>query len=529
MIVRRLAALAVLAVLSVAAKGDNELTVEPRSVPADESVRITLVLRDSFASIDSVELPLENLEVKGPPSTSVEVAFVNGVTSRKKTLTWWAAPKAEGAARVGPLVLVASGNARDELPAVEIAVVPQPVIDPANPALAFDQLDVSGRDQVLLTVDIPKTEVWQGEGIDVTWYLYTAVSIRRYAISVNPKLDGFWVEEEPLENAVPEEVIVGGIAIQRVAIRRATLFPLRAGALEIPPMEAGIEVIRRMSDSFGSFGMLEGQVVDVKRKAAATRIMVRPLPGVVDAVGAFTMGATAPELSPSGTVAFDVTVRGVGSLRSTKSPRWIAPVDADVEIEELDSEIASRGPLTMTRRWRYVLFPRVAGRLAVPGLTLRAFDPSRGEEYSISATGAEVVVKRAAAKPGGRETESPSRNNEASGRLAVAAAGAALVCCTLLAAWLLRGKGHDKRELARLMSCAEMPHELRRALAHLATSHGRDSHVLFAEVGELGDAWRSVHSFADLVEKEPGSVGDTRRELRKRAVRLLRLLRRTPT
>ncbi|MCM2315252.1 MAG: BatD family protein [Thermoanaerobaculia bacterium] len=527
MIARRLASLAVLAVLSVAARGDNELTVEPRSVPADESVRITLVLRDSFASIDSVELPLENLEVKGPPSTSVEVAFVNGVTSRKKTLTWWATPKAEGAARVGPLVLVASGSARDELPAVEIAVVPQPVIDPANPAQAFTQLDMSGRDQVLLIVDVPKTEVWQGDGIDVTWYLYTAVSIRRYSISVNPKLDGFWVEEEPVENAVPEEVIVGGRAIQRVAIRRATLFPLRAGALEIPAMEAGIEVIRRMSDPLGSFGMLEGRVVDVKRKAVATRIMVRPLPGAVDVVGAFTMGATAPKLSPSGTVSFDVTVRGIGSLRATRPPRWLAPVDADVQIEELDSEIASRGPLTMTRRWRYVLFPRAAGRLAVPGLTLRAFDPSRGEEYSVSAAGAEVVVPRAAARPGGGETKPPARDAEAGGGLAIAAAAAALVCSTLLAAWLLRGRRHDKRELVRLMAHAENPRDLRRALADLAASHGRDSRALFAEAGELGDAWRSVHSFADLVEKEPGSVSDARRELRKRAVRLLPLLRRT--
>lgn len=527
MILRRLAAFAIVVALAVAARGENELRVEPRSVPADESVRITLVLRDAFASLDEVDLPLENLELKGPPSTSVEMAFVNGVTTRRKTLSWWAAPKGEGKARVGPVVLVASENERDELPAVEIEVVPQPVIDPANPSKALDQLYMSGRDQVLLVVEVPKGEVWQGEPIDVTWTLYTAVSIRRYAIASNPKLDGFWVEEEPLTDAVPEEVVVGGHTVQRIAIRRATLFPLRAGAIEIPPMEVGIEVIRPLSDPFGSFGMLEGRVVDVKRRTAATPVVVKPLPSAVDAVGAFTMGTTAPKPSPSGTVAFDVTVRGIGSLRGATAPRWLAPVDADVQIEELDSEIESRGPLTMTRRWRYVLFPRAAGRLVVPGLTLRAFDPTRGEEYSISSAGADVVVTRAAAKPGGGGTASPARDDESSGRLAGAAAVAALVCCTLLAAWLLRGRGHDKRELARLMACAETPRELRRALADLATSHGHDSHALFAEAGELGDAWRSVHSLADLVEKERGSITDARRELRERAVRLLPLLRRT--
>ncbi|MGK2858881.1 MAG: BatD family protein [Thermoanaerobaculia bacterium] len=527
MIARRLAVVLLFAGLSIAALAENELKVEPRSVPADESIRITLVLRDSFASIDEIELPLENLEIKGPPSTSVEVAFINGVTSRRKTFSWWATPKAEGPARVGPVVLTTAGNVRDELAAVEIAVVPQPVIDPANPAQALDQLYMSGRDQVLLTAEVPKTEVWQGEAIDVTWSLYTAASIRRYGITLNPKLDGFWVEEDPIEDALPEDVIVGGHPLQRIAIRRATLFPLRAGTLEIPAMEAGVEVIRPLRDPFGSFGMLEGRVVDVKRRSAATTVVVKPVPGDIDAVGAFTLQRTAPRASPGGTVAFDVTVSGVGNLRAAKPPRWLEPIEADVQIEELDSDITARGPMTMRRRWRYVAFPHAAGRLVVPGLTLRAFDPARGVAYSISTAATEVVLTRASSKPGTEGSGSaPARRGETSRAVIIAAAVAGLVGCTLFAAWILRGRRHDAGELARLMMHVENSRELRRALANLATSHGRDPQSLFAEAGELGDAWRSMHSYADLIEKEPGVVTDARRELRKRAVRLLPLLRR---
>ncbi len=528
MIVRRLAVCLVFAALAGGARGENELTVEPRHVPADESVRITLVLRDSFAAMDSVELPVENLELKGPPSTSVEVAFINGVTSRRKTFTWWATPKGEGPARVGPLVLAAPGKLRDELPAVAIAVAPLPVLDASNPAQAFDQLYMSGRDQVLLAVDVPKREPWQGEAIDVTWSLYTAASIRRYSISFSPKLDGFWVEEEPVDDAFPEDVVVGGHAVQRITIRRATLFPLRSGEIEIPPMEVNVEVIRPLSDPLGSFGMLEGRVVDVKRRSAATTLGVKPAPNDVDAVGSFTIQRTAPKRSPAGTYAFDVTVSGEGNLRAAKPPRWLVPIDADVQIEELDSAITARGPMVMTRRWRFVVFPRAIGRLLIPGLELRAFDPAKRSAYAISTTASEVVVARAAAKPTAEAAESRSGRTEPGSALAVATAVVGLLGFTLIAAWIFRGRRHDAGELARLMAHTESPRELRRALADLAVSHGREPRELFADAGELGDAWRSVNSFADLVEKEPGSIGDLRRELRTRAVRLLPLLRRAP-
>lgn len=525
---RRAPLLLLAASLAFAARGDNELRVEPRRVPADESVRIVLVLRDAFAAIDSVDPPLENLELRGPASTSVEMSFVNGVALRRKTLTWWASPKAEGTARVGPIVLRAEGGAHDELPAVEIVVTPQPAIDSSNLAQAFDQLYMTGRDQVILAVDVPKKEVWQGEAIDVEWSLYTAASIRRYAITSSPKLDGFWIEEEPIRDATPEEVTFGGHSAQKIAIRRATLFPLRAGTVEIPSLEAGIEVIRPLSDPFGGFSILEGRVVDVRRKTVASTIVVKPLPGEFDAVGTFTMKRSPPQIAPSGTVAFDVTVSGTGNLRSANPPRWTEPFDGEVEIEELGTEVTSRSPMSMSRRWRYVVFPRSAGTVSIPGLELRGFDPATAEAARVACAPARVVVKRVAPKESTSDAPAALPAGRTSEWLPVAAAVAGLFACTLVAAWLLRGRRHDARELDTLLSKCDEPRELRRALADLATKHGHEPRVLFHEAGELGDAWRSIHSLADLIEKEPASVGDTGKELRRRAVRLLPLLRHSP-
>jgi hypothetical protein len=456
------------------------------------------------------------------------MAFINGVATRRKTLTWWASPKAEGPARVGPIVLSATGGARDEIAAVEIVVAPQPVIDSSNLAQSFDQLYMSGRDQVILAVDVPKREVWQGEAMDVEWSLYTAASIRRYAITSSPKLDGFWIEEEPIRDAMPEEVTVGGHAVQKIAIRRATLFPLKAGTIEVPPLEAGVEVIRPLNDPFGGFSLLEGRVVDVRRRTAAASIVVKPLPGAFDAVGSFTMKRSAPQVAPSGTVAFDVTVSGTGNLRSANPPRWTEPVDGEVEIEELGTEITARAPMTMSRRWRYVVFPRSTGTMSLPGLELRCFDPVSGAPSRVFTGPAQVVVKRVVAKKPAGDGEVAQPEQQASEWIAIVAAVSGLLVCTFVAAWLLRGRRHDARELELLLSHIDQPRELRRALSDLATKHGRDPRALFHEVGELGDAWRSIHSLADLVEKEPASVGDAHGELKRRAVRLLPLLRESP-
>jgi hypothetical protein len=311
--------------------------------------------------------------------------------------------------------------------------------------------------------------------------------------------------------------------VQKIAIRRATLFPLHAGTVEIPALEAGIEVIRPLNDPFGGFSLLEGRVADVKRKTVATTITVKPLPGSFDAVGSFTMRRSAPQLSKAGTVAFDVTVSGTGNLRSANPPRWVEPVDGEVEIEELGTEITTRVPMTMSRRWRYVVFPRTAGPMTLPGMELHCFDPATGAASPVSCPASGVVVKRAVTKPqAAGDARSPvTKPND---WLAIAGAVAGLLGCMLVAAWLLRGRRHDAGELDALMSRVDDPRELRRGLADLATKHGREPRALFHEAGELGDAWRSIHSFADLVEKEPASVGDPRRELRRRAVRLLRQL-----
>src|SRR5438876_9352274 len=66
----------------------NEISVDKRSLTLPDSLTITLTLTNSFAQIDNVRLPLQNLVTEGEPSTSTEFQWVNGQTFRRKVVRW---------------------------------------------------------------------------------------------------------------------------------------------------------------------------------------------------------------------------------------------------------------------------------------------------------------------------------------------------------------------------------------------------------------------------------------------------------
>ncbi|HEX3110118.1 MAG TPA: hypothetical protein VHU41_13575, partial [Thermoanaerobaculia bacterium] len=62
----------------------NELTVDRHTISTDDTVTIIVTLEGAFANLDTVNIPLRNLQMDGPPSVSTEFAWINGTTSRRK-------------------------------------------------------------------------------------------------------------------------------------------------------------------------------------------------------------------------------------------------------------------------------------------------------------------------------------------------------------------------------------------------------------------------------------------------------------
>src|SRR5881397_3502140 len=98
----------------------NELTVDKRSIILTDTITITLTLTDSFAQLDTVRLPVQNLVIDGNPSTSSEFQWINGQTFRRKIFRWSAHARASGAALIGPVPLRAPDGQLDTLAPISI-------------------------------------------------------------------------------------------------------------------------------------------------------------------------------------------------------------------------------------------------------------------------------------------------------------------------------------------------------------------------------------------------------------------------
>src|SRR5436190_13882000 len=122
----------------------NELTVDKRTLTLTDSLTITLTLTDSFAAIDSVRLPLQNLIIEGAPSTSTEFQWVNGQSFRRKVFRYAAHARSAGAALIGPLTLHAPDGQVDTLAPLSIQVLPDAAAGSNDPAKVMRELLATG-------------------------------------------------------------------------------------------------------------------------------------------------------------------------------------------------------------------------------------------------------------------------------------------------------------------------------------------------------------------------------------------------
>lgn len=529
-----LIALLISAVASVL--GATDLRVDRARIHSDESVQVVLTLTDALASLDAPQLPLKNLVLDGTPSVSSQFQWINGVVSRERTYTYSVHPTAAGTATVGPLILYGE-QGQVVLPQVTVVVLPEAAINPNAPSDALNELKATGGEQVLLSAEVSSNNVYEGEEVLVTWYLYSAETVRGFNVTTNPVLSDFWSEEIPIEDRHAAEIISNGVPVLKIPIRRVALFPLHAGELSIPPMELVAQMLKPIDDVFGMGGIFEGRVVEIRRKSQALPLSVRPLPVEVDGVGDFAIRCTKPASAVTGPVKVEVTVSGRGNLRAVKAPDWELPIAGAVESEDLATKVDRTGDeVRMTRSWRFVIFPSHEGTFTIPPLRFRTFDPRSGIARTLRCEGGVVDVKGlpgAGASQSHAPPPSPRASRATARRWLFPTVLATLGTLFLVPLYRSRRRPPvEDAELASLIALVHDPRELRRALYTLLTEKGLRSNDLFHDPAELGERFRYLHSWIDLLDKEPDAAGKKpEKELRRRAAEFLaelkRVLRRT--
>jgi hypothetical protein len=377
----------------------NELTVDHHTIRVDESLTIIVTLEDAFANLDNVNIPLRNLTMDGPPSVSSEFAWINGTSSRRKSFRYSAHPLGPGAALVGPVVVNSGNGQRDTLAPISIQVLPDEAAASNDPLTILHALLTTNREPFFVTTEADKTSCYAGEEIIVTWYLYNGANVQRWQISRVPKLQDFWSEEIDVRNEPPQQVIVGTSVMEKVEVRRVALFPLHSGALQLGSTEVQAEILRRLDDS--PFGIFEGSVIDVHSSSAPISIDVKPLPPAAanDIVGDVDLDCGSPLQANGGPVILIAGLSGRANLRAAQAPRFDGAIDGEVEVQALPVEVnKTRDGATMSRKWRYVIFPAHSGTFTIPAIAANAFAPATATRVDLRCAPVTLAVQQAAPK-----------------------------------------------------------------------------------------------------------------------------------
>jgi hypothetical protein len=473
----------------------------------DDTITITLTLEDEFAGADSVRIPLRNLVIDGPPSLSSEFDFINGRTSRRKTFRYIAHATAAGNAQVGPVTLHGSGGQVETLAPIAIQVFPDAAAGTNDPAKILRELIATNRDPMFIVAEADKASAFAGEEVIVTWNLYNATAVQQYAISEIPKLEDFWTEELDVRGEQPQQVLLGGMTVQKLPIRRVALFPLRSGTLTVPSMGVNASIMKRIRTG-NPFGLFEGMEIDVHRRSGPLNIHARPIPAgpPVAAVGEVVMRCSAPVQRNGGPVALDVALAGRANLRAAAPPAFDRPVDGSVQVIEAGLSVDRRhNDAMMNRRWHYLIFPAKSGGFTVPSLSTAILTPA-GVRQSLRCEASTLTVRAAA--PNEPPPRLASRRPPITPRAMILWAAAVLLMCTIIALAIARTQRSRRvRTRVRHLVKPTVP-ETRAAVDEYLGTMGIEPSALMREPSDRGDAYRSLRSLLDALERDRIIAGE---------------------
>lgn len=404
--------------------------------------------------------------VQGPSYTS-GFNLINGNTSQYYSVSFYLKPSGTGKFTIGPATAQVSGQTiRSNSVSVEVVkgstgaaapsaspfqgMMPPMNADPFAPSRreAYgDQFLRKGeraedkiRRNMILKMNVSKTTVYVGEPVVATCKLYSRLESDS-KVAERPSFSGFSVFEmvQPEQGTVSREVL-GGRPFNGYLIRKAQLYPLQSGDLNIEPVEldnnvtfyregkpakpqnpSGSVFDQMMKDFWGDE---EGGGIPEKHALNLTTdpivIHVKPLPDAgkpsdfSGAVGQFTLQAslTSTTLKANQTDTLLLILTGSGNLPLVNAPTVHLPTGLEAydpsAKEQIDQTVA---PIRGRKVFSYAFTANQDGHYSLPAIRFSYFDPQTAA-YKTDSTGPlllEVLPGPGGRRaPGGSEVSKPS-------------------------------------------------------------------------------------------------------------------------
>ena len=260
-------------------------------------------------------------------SQSSEFQFVNGISAFYTSFVYYLAPVRIGRLSIPPAAsTIADREYRTR--AFQIEVVkgslslqnpPQPKpLSPFGDDFAESPFPrKEARIEVQLKTNISKTKALKGEQLIYRVLLYTVNTVDSVNLLSNQSLEGFWQEWFPIPQTITgRSEMINGTLYQIFEIRKAALYPAKAGTLTIPPLNFQFGLADPQSAFFGSKPII--------RSTPEIKIEVtNPSPEAADLpVGSFSLDAGVDRNATdiNGMITLHLKLAGTGNIKTLEPP-----------------------------------------------------------------------------------------------------------------------------------------------------------------------------------------------------------------
>ncbi len=387
-------------------------SVSPSTVAVGDQLQVSFTLNGNGSNFHAPTF--ENFNVLAGPSQSSNMQIVNGSVSQSISYTYVLQPIKEGTFKFGSATIDVGGKRLSSNQVTVNVVKGNP--QPKSQGNQKQDATVPGGKNVFFKASVDKSSVYQGEGIIVTYKLYTKVNLVNYSISKLPSLSGFWSQDitMPQQLQFHSENYEG--ANYKVAeIKKMVVFPQRAGTLELDPMEG--EVIARVqgkrqqqnsNDPFSQFfndpffNFNQWQDVKIPMKSDAIKVTVRDLPAGAPptfngAVGKFNIDISLDkkEVKSHEGVTLKIKISGKGNLKLLDPPKVNFPADFETYDPKISSNItATTAGVNGSKTFEYLVIPRNAGDYKIPVSGFSFFNLDKKQYESVPSQDLNLKVEK---------------------------------------------------------------------------------------------------------------------------------------
>lgn len=266
---------------------------------------------------------------------------------------------------------------------------------------------VSGPNDVFIKAIASKNDPMQGEGIVVTYKIYTKIPIAQINISKLSSFSGFWSQNLIRENDKLQQTtqVIDGQQYVVADIRKIALFPLKSGQLVIDPLQLEcVAQVRRQSrsrtgdpffDDFFNDPFFNSSTANVEKSLTSNALVinVRPLPEAgkpsdfSGAVGSFTFDTEMDKtrLKTNEAINLKCAVSGKGNIQLIDKLNVTFPPDFETYDPKITSDIKTSGAgISGSQTFEYLVIPRKPGHFTIKPINFSYFDLEKRRYVTLS-------------------------------------------------------------------------------------------------------------------------------------------------